>query len=120
MSTLLFVYGTLKRGGRNARLMEGQRFVGEARTAPGFRLYRVGEYPGMVPLAEDRDGVTGEVWQVDAATLEKLDEFEGVHEGLFRRERVRLLPPFENRIIEAYVYVRSVAGCADVGGAWKL
>ena len=35
MKTLLFVYGTLKRGCRNHANLVGQRFVGEARTVPG-------------------------------------------------------------------------------------
>jgi len=36
--TRIFVYGTLKRGGRNHHFMAGQQFVGEARTAPGYTL----------------------------------------------------------------------------------
>ena len=37
--TLVFVYGTLKRGGENHRWIAQQQFVAEASTAPLYRLY---------------------------------------------------------------------------------
>lgn len=118
MSTLLFVYGTLKRGCSNHAQMAGQKFVGEARTAPGYRLYDAGGYPGLVPDASDRDGVTGEVWSVDVAALQRLDAFEGVAEGLYRREPLPLLAPFADRRIDAYVFAQPVAGRRALGATW--
>lgn len=118
MHTLVFVYGTLKRGGENHHFLTGQRFLGEARTVPGFRLYHLSGYPGMVPLATDRDGVTGEVWSVDAPCLAELDRLEGTDEGLYRREPIALLPPFANHQVEVYIYARSVAGRKDMGSTW--
>ena len=47
MATHLFVYGTLMRGECRERHLAGQEFVGAAQTAPGFRLYNVGEYPAL-------------------------------------------------------------------------
>ena len=67
MDALLFVYGTLKRGCCNHRHLAGQRFVGPARTVPGFTLYDLGGYPGLAPAPEDTAGVAGEIWAVDAA-----------------------------------------------------
>lgn len=116
---LLFVYGTLKRGCCNHGQLAGQEFIGEARTAPGYRLYDLGGYPGLVAHAADRAGVTGEVWAVDAAALRRLDDFEGVAEGLYRRERLPLLPPFADRQTEAYVFAQSVAGRKDLGATWR-
>ena len=103
MRTLLFVYGTLKRGCSNHHYLAGQTFVGDARTPPGFALYDLGGYPGIAVKPDDCDGVVGEVWSVDDAALERLDHFEGVHEGLYRREPVRLRPPFADQSIQAYV-----------------
>ena len=117
--SLVFVYGTLKRGGSNHSHLAGQTFVGEARTPPGFRLYELDGYPGMIALTGDRDGVTGEVWSVDAVCLAQLDLLEGLAEGLYRRERVRLLPPFADQPVEAYLYVRSVTGRKDLGSVWE-
>ena len=118
MSTLLFVYGTLKRGCSNHAQLADQRFVGEARTAPGFQLYDLGGYPAIVPDPEDRAGVTGEIWSVDDDALHRLDLFEGVHEGLYRRERIALQPPFADLAVEAYVSPLSIAGRRKVGATW--
>lgn len=118
MSTLLFVYGTLKRGCCNHRQLDGQRFVDQARTAPGYQLHNLGSYPGLVAHADDHEGVTGEVWSVDAAALARLDDFEGVAEGLYRRGPIRLQPPFDRAEVETYLYAQSVAGRAAIGPTW--
>ncbi len=116
---LIFVYGTLKRGCSNHHFLAEQRFVGEARTAPGFRLYELGGYPGMVAKTDDPDGVTGEIWAVDPAALVRLDALEGLSEGVYRRELVPLLAPFADQRIEGYFYNRSVEHRRDLGGEWR-
>lgn len=116
---LIFVYGTLKRDCSNHHFLAGQTFVGLARTVPGFRLYSLGGFPGMVTKEDDRDGVTGEVWAVDADALVRLDALEGLDEGMYRREPVKLLAPFDVREVEGYVYARSVAGREDLGATWR-
>jgi gamma-glutamylcyclotransferase (GGCT)/AIG2-like uncharacterized protein YtfP len=116
---LVFVYGTLKRRCSNHHFMAGQKFVGEARTAPGFRLFDLGGYPGMVVRPDDKDGVTGEIWEVDADALVRLDALEGVSEKTYRREVVPLLPPFADRGIEGYIYARSIKGRREVGATWR-
>ncbi|MGA3006668.1 MAG: gamma-glutamylcyclotransferase family protein [Opitutaceae bacterium] len=118
--TWVFVYGTLKRGGSNHRYLIGQNFVGTARTRPGFRLFNLGEYPGMVVLAGDREGVAGEIWAVEADCLARLDALEGVAEGLYRREEVPLLPPYADRKVEGYLYAGSVEGRPDIGGDYVV
>ena len=117
---LVFVYGTLKRGGSNHHYLANQKFLGEARTAPGFRLYELGGYPGMVAQSADQNGVTGEVWSVDTVALKNLDELEGLSEGLYRREPVPLLAPFADRKIDAYLYARSIGGHREIGADWKV
>lgn len=116
--TLVFVYGTLKRGGANHHRLADQTFVAATRTTPGWTLYALEGYPGMVAAPGDADGVTGELWRVDDTTLAALDEFEGVPEGLYRRERVPLAGPPANAMPEAYVYARSVAGRRRLGSTW--
>lgn len=116
---LLFVYGTLKRGCSNHHFLTGQEFIGEARTAPGYRLYGLRGHPGLVPHRDDKDGVVGEVWAVDDAALVRLDALEGLAEGMYRRERLPLLAPFAEQIVEGYIYNRSVKGLRDLGGRWE-
>jgi gamma-glutamylcyclotransferase (GGCT)/AIG2-like uncharacterized protein YtfP len=118
--TLLFVYGTLKRGGSNQHYLAGQKFIGVARTPPGFRLFSLGEYPGMIPFADDRDGVSGEVWSVEVDCLEHLDVLEDIAGGTYRREPVPLLAPFADHKIEGYIYARSVEGRRDLGGEYVV
>jgi gamma-glutamylaminecyclotransferase len=115
---LIFVYGTLKRGGSNHLQLAGQSFVQPARTVAGYRLFNLGSYPAMVTHAGDLEGVEGEVWSVDDACLRKLDIFEGVPEGLYQRTAVRVLGPFTDLLIEAYVYPHSVAGRVEIGSVW--
>lgn len=116
---LIFVYGSLKRGEHNhAHLGRTALFLGEARSVAGYRLFDLGSYPGLVVWPEDRDGVTGELWSIDAPTLAHLDEFEGLAEGLYRREPIRLQPPFADRVAETYAYARSVTAHREIGSTW--
>ena len=119
MSTLLFVYGTLKSGCVNHHHLAGQKLVGPARTQPGYRLYDLGGFPGIMVKATDREGVVGEVWAIDAPALGRLDEFEGVHQGLYRRGTIRLLPPFAAEAIDAYFPTADSSGLREVGGEWR-
>jgi gamma-glutamylcyclotransferase (GGCT)/AIG2-like uncharacterized protein YtfP len=116
---LIFVYGTLKRGGSNHAYLAGQQFLGEARTPPGYRLYALDGYPGMIEKPDDREGVTGEVWSIDAPCLAQLDRLEGLAEGLYRRIPIKLLPPYADQPIETYLYARSVDGRRDLGPTWQ-
>lgn len=117
--TLVFVYGTLKRGCSNHHFLADQDFVGEARTTPGFRLYQLGGHPGMVAKPDDHDGVIGEIWSVGEEALIRLDGLEGLKEGIYRREVVPLLPPFADQGIEGYIYNRSVKNRRDIGSEWR-
>jgi gamma-glutamylcyclotransferase (GGCT)/AIG2-like uncharacterized protein YtfP len=110
----VFVYGTLKRGGENHRVLAGQRFVGPARTEPAFRLYQLEGYPGMVE-APGGLSIAGEIWEVDPGALRRLDELEGTDSGLYARVPIRLLPPHETTPVETYLYRQSVAGRRDLG-----
>jgi gamma-glutamylcyclotransferase (GGCT)/AIG2-like uncharacterized protein YtfP len=112
---LLFVYGTLKRGQRNHRLLADQRFVRATATAPGFRLYDLGPYPGLVA---DADGgpVQGELFSVSECCMAELDDFEGVPD-LFDRVRVELA---DGSTAWAYQYMRAVPHDAPTGDDWPF
>jgi gamma-glutamylaminecyclotransferase len=110
----VFVYGTLKRGGENHRVLAGQRFVGPARTEPAFRLYQLDGYPGMV-AAPGGLSIEGEIWEVEASALSRLDQLEGTDSGLYVRMPIRLLPPHETTKVETYLYLPSVEGRPELG-----
>jgi gamma-glutamylcyclotransferase (GGCT)/AIG2-like uncharacterized protein YtfP len=121
--TTLFVYGTLKRGGSNHAHLAGQRFLGEARTAAGYTLVSLGDYPGLVPASGDLAGVTGELWQIDAACLAGLDELEGIAENLYTRGPIQLVvrPDADPAIrVETYFYARPVSERPRLGSTWPV
>lgn len=89
----VFVYGTLRRTGRNdiTRLLPAPRFMGTA-CVPGV-LYHLGAYPGMALGMEGSNGgdlwdgndtaththaVQGEVYAIEPALEAVLDEIEGL------------------------------------------
>ena len=117
--TLVFVYGTLKHGCCNHHYLTGQQFLGEARTAPGFTLYSMGDYPGMVRSTDSSHDATGEVWEVDAVCLGKLNELEGLSEGLYERALIPLAPPFADQPVVTYLFLRSVEGRPALGSVWR-
>lgn len=84
-SSRLFVYGTLRAGHVAHGMLQGARFLG-SRGAPGFRLVDLGEYPAIVP---GEGTVAGELYEVDDATLEAIDQYEG-HPTLFERVAILL------------------------------
>ncbi|MFM8620267.1 MAG: gamma-glutamylcyclotransferase [Opitutaceae bacterium] len=113
------MYGTLKRGCCNHAHLAGQQFIGDARTGSGHRLHDMGGYPGLVAAAGEPGSVEGEVWSVDSIALARLDAFEGVAEGLYRRAPIALQPPFADRPIEAYWPVGPVENFRVVGPVWR-
>jgi gamma-glutamylaminecyclotransferase len=116
--TRIFVYGTLKRGGANHGHLSRQRYLGEARTGPGVTLYSLGDYPGMVRDPYDTEGVAGELWEVDEKCLARLDDLEGLDEGLYERVRIALQPPHHLEEVESYLYALDVSGKMHLGSVW--
>lgn len=89
----MFVYGTLRRGGRNdiARFAPAPRFVADARIHG--TLYDLGSYPGAVLGGSGL--LVGEVYAITPALEAQLDELEEVRpddrgEYIKREVRVRV------------------------------
>ncbi|VTR93000.1 Putative uncharacterized protein OS=Vibrio mimicus MB451 GN=VII_001324 PE=4 SV=1: AIG2 [Gemmata massiliana] len=114
--TLLFVYGTLKRGGRNYPRIAHQEFIAEVVTAARYRVIDLGPYPGLICDAINGFAVHGELFAVDARGLAELDEFEDVP-NLFVRDRVEI-PGYEP-VWAYYTNVPAPAG-ARTGDRWPL
>ncbi|HEX8493600.1 MAG TPA: gamma-glutamylcyclotransferase family protein [Pyrinomonadaceae bacterium] len=72
---LVFVYGTLRRGGErpmSARFPDS-KFIADAKV--NGSLYDLGAYPGLF-LNESNSSVIGEVYEVGDELLNELDDFE--------------------------------------------
>jgi gamma-glutamylcyclotransferase (GGCT)/AIG2-like uncharacterized protein YtfP len=115
MKEMVFVYGTLKRGLPNHVLLAGQEFLGTAQTPPRYRLYDAGPYPCLVEDPAQGVCVQGEIWRVDEAILQALDELEDVPH-LYTRQAIVL----ENvpGPVWIYVYRGDVSRFRDCGEQW--
>ena len=111
----LFVYGTLKRGGRSNHFLANQEFLGEAETLPLYRLYDHGDHPCLVEDREHGVAVRGELWLVDEATLPSLDAYEEVP-SWFMRDEIGVAR--QTTPIWAYLYQGDVSGLEDCGTNW--
>src|SRR5262249_45622859 len=80
MSTLLFVYGTLKRRSRHPmarKLASSARWLGTATIAG--RLYNLGRFPGLKEPRSPRDQVHGDIYDLGTdceRTLAEMDAYE--------------------------------------------
>lgn len=115
--TLLFVYGTLKRGLRNHHLMAGQEFLGEAIAEPRYRVLDLGPYPGLVVDEAAGLAVAGELWAVSPECLAALDAFEEVP-GPFIRAEVQLAGQGDGA--QAYFWNRQIPAETASGDRWPL
>lgn len=101
---LVFVYGTLRRGGTHHWRMNGAVFV-RSGTIRG-RMYRFGWYPGLVvdPSAGE---IKGEIFAVGPAQLAELDRFEGLSAGEIEGSeyrRVRVAVSGEGEPVDAWIW----------------
>jgi gamma-glutamylaminecyclotransferase len=104
----VFVYGTLKRGFENHRLLENSVFVGEARTVTPYSMLD-GAFPVLRDRGEHCFQVSGELYEVDEPTLALLDELEDTASGLYERvEADAVLTGQPGETCKAFIYV----GCA--------
>jgi gamma-glutamylaminecyclotransferase len=115
--TLLFAYGTLKRGGRGNRWLALQRFVGEAVTEPRYRLVDLGQYPGLVMDEAKGLVVRGELWEVDGDCLAELDDYEYAPE-LYTRGKVAIQGV--NEPVDTFFYNKPVPANARSGDFWPF
>jgi len=74
-TTLIFVYGTLRRGFGNHHLVRRAAFLGRGETAERLVMHVAGQIP-FAHAAEAAYPIVGEIYAVDAATLAALDRLE--------------------------------------------
>ena len=104
MTTRVFVYGTLKRGHGNNRLLHGAEFISEAISREEYGFYKAG-IPYVYKSPKDGDDpvrVIGELWDVDQPTLAALDRLEG-HPTWYRREIIQVMNQY-GKAEPAYIY----------------
>lgn len=117
MSTLLFVYGTLRKGGENdiTRIYPTSVLVSDA-SVKGT-LFDMGGYPAIL-LDDAGTSIVGEIYEIDGETLAKLDDFET--EAGYDRMSIEI--PVNGNITPCWIYgppSELSAGKSDVdSGDW--
>jgi pyruvate carboxylase len=109
-TSLLFVYGTLRRGFSRHKFLEAAGTVFVSRGTTRARLFDLGEFPGAIPSTRDSDLLTGEVYRLanPVRALKLLDQVEAFgpvspSTSLFRRALVEVT--LENgSTVRAWVY----------------
>jgi gamma-glutamylcyclotransferase (GGCT)/AIG2-like uncharacterized protein YtfP len=101
----VFFYGSLKRGGKSyGRLRVRVRFISPGQIRANLYSLSGGEYSGAVATSTPRRFVKGDLFLLKQPqkTLAELDKFEGIDEGLFRRELVDVW--VRGRRVKAWTY----------------
>ena len=116
-TTLLFVYGTLRRNFAHpmGRLLARQaRYLGSAHVAG--RLYRVGHYPAFTPSRQAGEWVVGDLYDLAGSPglLARLDRYEGLSALVALAEYRREVLPAQladgsYRLAWVYLYNRPVS-----------
>ena len=99
MKQPIFVYGTLMRGERASYMLDDYEYCGTF-CLKDYAMYNVSTYPGI--KSKKGECVVGEVYLVDDACIQRMDEYE--EEGsLYIRKLVNVENASGN--MEAFVYV---------------
>lgn len=105
--TKVFVYGSLMTEGRyHQYYLQGKTFLGKA-FITGYKKYILGGIHGILP--ENGERVQGEVYEIDPASLAKLDFFHNHGTGFNRSILDVELENGETLQAEAYIWNGSVS-----------
>ena len=108
----VFVYGTLKKGFRNAYYLEDARILGEFVTGPIHSMYDFGGYPAV--SENGKTAIAGEVYDISEELLASIDLLES-YPDFYQRVMI------ETSFGGAWMYVVSEPLCAakiKISGSW--
>ena len=118
--TRIFVYGSLRVGFGNHRLLDNSAYVGQARTEPRFTMLHLGGFPGVV--ADGETSIIGEVYDVDDPTLRNLDRLEG-HPDFYARQTIQVERGGDVEDVQVYllpqVWLDDARNAVIASGDWK-
>lgn len=98
----LVVYGTLKKGHGNHRLIRHAKFGGEVSSVEPMELVDLGAFPGAI-LSDEGKPVSGELYYIDEDTLKLTDRLEG--NGSFYTRYLKTFVDEDNNEKKAWIYL---------------
>ena len=114
MSHKVFVYGTLKAGFGNHRLLTNAKFLGDAKTPANYTMYSTGGFPAVIKQGDTV--ITGEIYEVTDEEFKRLDSLEG-YPSMYTREQIELQDSDETPWIYLWNYATDMPVVPD--GVWK-
>ena len=104
----VFVYGTLKKGGRNSRLLKDALYLGKAKTKLKWTMIGSGYHFPYVLEQNDNLGkrIQGEVYHVTTDELKRLDELEGVPSH-YKKEKISVVYDTDYVLEDVTMYVKA-------------
>ena len=119
-TNIVAVYGTLREGLKNHTLIAGCKRIGLG-WLTGFRMYNLGDYPGIIPTYDDSGRIRVEWYDVSDEILKELDALEEFDPSAIKTSlyvRRRLFSPYGSGWI--YVYNQNLSGAAYMeAGDWE-
>ena len=117
--TKVFVYGTLKKGFSNHYILSTSKLVGEATTCSTYAMIGTGmPFPYVLGIRSAELGglnITGEVYEVDASTLQRLDVLEGVpHHYKKQQVLVKIVNGSTTKYETVSMYVKTTVTASDL------
>ena len=70
----VFVYGTLKRGQRNAHFLDSAKYIAEFVTAEEYWMYEFDDFPAV--CEQGMHAIHGEIYRVNDTEFKSLDDLE--------------------------------------------
>ena len=103
----VFVYGTLKRGYGNNRLLKDAVFLGKASTVDKWAMTGAGRsFPYMYTEHKEGEYVIGEVYLVDDSELASLDSLEG-YPYHYTKQEIDILYDDDSTLDRVTVYTKA-------------
>lgn len=91
--TVVAVYGSLRKGMGNHRLLANQTFLSETKTVEKYAMYSLGGFPKIALEGPRVSQIVVELYEVDEAGLARLDMLEGYrgegHSNFYDRSAVQ-------------------------------
>lgn len=120
-----FVYGTLKQGHGNNRILQQSstaKFIENAITEPNFTMISLGAFPGVIEGGNT--AIHGEIWSVeDDETKRRLDSLEGYYKNnpessLYIKQQIKL----NDKTVNIYILNRVYNNTTNIiikNGIWN-
>jgi len=111
MTSLYFVYGTLKKDMRNHSVLKkiNANFLAQCKTADNYPMFDLGNgFPYLQEEPGNGNIIHGELFEIDNKFEKHLDDFEGVPE-LYYRGTITIIYNKQNILVNCYFITDSLS-----------